>query len=314
MAYKSLDSTFVFNNLNHDGKVSKNILAVLKDGERLTKDDLAEQFLVINKNFKYPLKFKILDEVERGDIVMIYSPANIRLPIAIPFFLTKLEGKVVGVVVVDLFGTRQTKTNSINIEAKKLYTLLEAAYFAKLCFYNDKQISTRNTVISNGSVIYANMIVRVFNRKYALNIDKNKMNRMLYFASKFYLINLLGLKNDEMTNNYALKSCKEANLLSISEMDSIFKDEGYENIANFIQEVNKKELSFNFKDLQVRGFLESYLQMYESTALLALESFPYFLFNILAVTNGAYMNNQYVLEDLVGTNGAKIYADLLHIE
>ena len=315
MAYRPLENTFVYRQLNSNGKLSHELLEVLKKGEYLTKKDLEEQFLVISKNFKYPLKFRILDEVEKGKLIMIYSPPNVKLPLSIPFFLTKNEShEVVGVVCVDLFGTKNKQGTSISIETKKLYTLLEAAYFAKLCYYYPKQISSRNTVITNGSLIYSNMILRVFNKKYALNIDKSKVNKLLFLASKFYMINLLGLGDNETTRNYALKSCVAPNKYVLDEVNEIFKTEYFTDFSTFISGLKNPDLGFKLKDLQVRGFLESYIAMYESAALMGLESFPYFFYNVLAVTNGAYMNNQYILEDIVDIGGAKIYTDLMHIE
>ncbi|MNJ81915.1 hypothetical protein D3C77_809730 [compost metagenome] len=51
--------------------------------------------------------------------------------------------------------------------------------------------------------------------------------------------------------------------------------------------------------------------MYDGSALLALELFPYFMYNILSVVNGAYLNHQFILEDIVDRHGPKMYADLL---
>jgi hypothetical protein len=312
MAYKSLESSFIYRELNHDGRLSEQMMGLLQKGEILTKKDLEEQFLMIQKNFKYPLKFKILDEVEKENIILMYAPDNIKIPLAVPFFLTRSkQDKIVAVVCVDLFGSK--KANGITVDSKKLYTLMEAAYFAKLCYNYSKQIASRNTVISVGGSIYGNILVRVFNKKYALNIDKLKMNKLIYLANKFYMINLLGLQDNDVTRNYALKACVAANHFSLEEADRIFNPEAYKDISTFILELKNKDLGFNFKDLQVRGFLESYIQMYDASMLLALESFPYFFYNVLSVTNGAFLNSQYVLEDIVGTGGAKIYADLLNI-
>jgi hypothetical protein len=158
------------------------------------------------------------------------------------------------------------------------------------------------------------MIVRVFNKKYALNIDKNKVNKLLFLANKFYLINLLGLEDNETTKNYAMKACVAPNPLALDEANRLFKPEGYIDFSKFIDELKNPDLGFNFKELQVRGFMEAFITMYESSMLMGLESFPYFFYNVLAVTNGAYMNNQYILEDIVDINGAKMYADLIHIE
>jgi hypothetical protein len=314
MAYKSLENTFIYKQLNSDNRVSLQLVEAMQKGTILSKEHLEEQFLTITKNFKYPLKFKIMDEYQKGKILLLFSPNNVKLPLALPFFLTKnKDGEVVSVVVVDLFGT-MNKNGAINIEAKKLYTLMEAAYFAKICYYFPKQVSSRKTVIVNGSSMYGNILTRVFNKKYALNIDKTRMSKFQFLANKFYMINLLGLEDNDTVNHYALQSCVGGNPNSIQEADQAFDPEGYKDFSTFITALKNPHLGFNFKDLQVRGILESYIQMYESSMLMALESFPYFFYNVLAVTNGAYMNNQFILEDIVDVNGAKIYADLIHID
>jgi hypothetical protein len=315
MSFKSLEDTFIYNHLNQSGAVTRNVMNILNNGQILTTDYLQEAFLIINKNFKFPLKYKIMEELENKNIVMVYSPDNAKLPNCLPFILTvDNNNNVIAVIIVDTYGSFNKERTQINIDPKKLYTILESAYLAKLCFLYDHQVSTRNTVISNGSSIYSNMFIRVLNKKYALNIDKIKMHKVLFLASKFYLINLLGLQDNEMTFNYAIKNCPNGNPFSLKEVNDIVVKEDYKNLSTFILSLLKQELGLGMKDLTVRNYLEAYINMYDSAALLALESFPYFLYNIMAVTNGAYLNNQYVLEDIVNNNGAKIYADLLNIE
>ena len=47
--------------------------------------------------------------------------------------------------------------------------------------------------------------------------------------------------------------------------------------------------------------------MYQSSSIFALEHLSYFLFMVDSVILGAYLNNQAVLEDVVGKSGAKLY-------
>lgn len=311
MRYKSLEDTFIYKFMNHGNVMSNNILKILNSGLQLKSSHIEEQLLRIKKNFKYPLKYKILEEFENEDIILMYSPKNVSIVSSIPFFLTKNNsGRVVAVVVVDLFSTFDEKNNVIDIDAKKLYTLMEGAYFAKMYFQFTKQIVTRSTVIKNGSEIYSAIITRVLNKKYALNLDKNKLNNVIYLTSKFYLVNVLGLEDNEMTKNYALANCTNANPFTLEEVDKSFNPDGFKDFGSFIKALDDKDMNLKLKDLQVRTFLEAFINMYDATMLLALESFPYFLFNILSVNNGAYFNNQYILEDIVDIKGAKIYADL----
>jgi hypothetical protein len=157
------------------------------------------------------------------------------------------------------------------------------------------------------------MFTRVLNKKYALNVDKSKMHKVLFLASKFYMINVLGLADNEMTFNYAIKNCVNGNPYTIKEVNNLVKTEDYKDLSTFILALAKQETGLGMVDLTVRNYLEAFINMYDSSALLSLEAFPYFLYNVLSVTNGAYINNQYVLEDIVDHNGAKIYADLMNL-
>jgi hypothetical protein len=314
MAFKSLESTFIYRNLNGSNAVSNGVMRALKEGTVLKKENLEEAFLIINKNFKFPLKYRVLDEFEKGEIILIYSPDNVRIPVAMPFFLTKSGDKVVAVVIVDTYGKMDPETKNVNIDAKKLYCMMEAASLAKTYYYHSNELSKRNVIITSGSSIYSNMFARVLNKKYALNVDKSRFHKVILLASKFYLINILGLQDNEMTFNYALKNCIGGNPYILKETNDILTADDYKDLSTFIQALTKLELNVGLGDLTVRGYLEQFINMYDAAALLSLEYFPYFMYNVISVTNGAYINNQYILEDIVEKHGPKLYQDLVTIQ
>jgi len=315
MTFKSLESTFIYRHLNEANGITNGIMSALKDGIVLKKENLEEAFMIINKNFKFPMKYSVMEEFEEGDIVLLYSPPNTRIPTCMPFFLTKnAQGHVIAVVIVDIYGKMDPETKSVNIDPKKLYCMMEAAEFARIYFHHYREISKRNVIITNGSSIYSNMFTRVLNRKYALNVDKTKMHKVLFLSSKFYMINLLGMPDNEMTMNYAMKNCPNGNPYVLKEVNDMMKPEDYTDLSTFIKALTREELGLRLNDLTVRGYLESYINMYDASALFALEYFPYFVYNVLCVTNGAYINNQYILEDIVDKHGSKIYADLFYFK
>ena len=314
MAFKTLEDSFIYQMLNKDGLIHKNIAKILTSGTVLSKENVEEPFMIINKNFKFPLKYKIFQEIENGVINMVFSPDNAKVPTSMPFFLTKnSHGDVVAIVILDTYGTIDKDKKNVNIEPKKLYCMLEGAHFSLACYHFSQQIPTKTSVITNGSAIYANMFTRVLNKKYALNIDKNKLHKVLFIASKFYLINILGLQDNEMAFNYSIKNCPNGNHFILKEFNDLIPTIAFTDISTFISTLSKEETGLGFKDLTVRGYIESFINMYDGSALLSLESFPYFLYNVFAVTNGAYINNQYILEDIVDNNGAKIYTDLMNL-
>ena len=313
MAFKSLESSFIYNHLNRSNGLTDNIAALLHSGKVLTKEELDEPLMIITKNFKFPFKYKVLDAFESGEIKVIYGD-KIKLPTCLPFFLTKSKSnKIIAVVVANIYGTYDEQNKSLKIDPKKLYCIMESAYLAKLCYINSKQLSTRTLLLSGGSSIYSAMFTRVLNKKYALNVDKSKMNKVIFLSSKFYLINIMGLQDSDMVFNYAIKNCVNGNIYSLKEVNDMLTIDDYASIETFIQALSRPELGLRLKDLTVRNYLEAFINMYEASCLLSLESFYYFMYNIFSVTNGAYINNQYVLEDIVGNTGVKIYNELVSL-
>lgn len=307
---KSIEQAFIYRHLNTDDKISKAVLSTLTKGTQLFKSNLEEAFFIINKNFKYPLKLKVLEAVEKGTLRLMYAPEGTRVPTTLPFVLTKdNKGQVIAVVFVDLYGKMNKETLVVDIDAKRLYCIMEAALLSRAYYLFSNEITRRNVIITHGAAIYSNMFTRVLNKKYALNVDKSKMNKVLFLASKFYMINVLGLPDNESTYNYAFKNVPNGNQFSLKEINDQMTIEDYKDFASFIKKLG--ELNLGFKDLTVRGYLEAFITMYEASALLGLEHFSYFMYTINSVVNGAYLNQQYVLEDIVDKHGAKMYVDLL---
>lgn len=301
--FKSLQDAYIYKHLNANNVITNSVMNALKHGKEVGKEDMEEAFMIINKNFKFPLKYPVLKALEEKDIILMYVDGK-PLPTSMPFFLTKLGSKVVAVISVNTYGVLNKETNQINIDPKKLYCMLEGAFLARQMTIFPKGVTTR--AISLSSEIYAHMFVRILNKKYSLNTDRTKMNKVIFIVSKFFLINILGLENDQITSNYALKNCINANQISIRELDDRLDASVFESLPNLIQFLE----SNGFSGLTVRGFMEQWMYMYDPSCLLALESYQYFIYNILSVTTGSYINNQYVLEDIVGSNGSKIYVDL----
>ena len=310
MSIKNLESTYLYSHLNKNGAISNNIMSLLTKGFTVTKEQIAEPLVIISKNFKFPLKYDVLKEFEEGKIVLKFGVTS-KLPTCLPFFLTRMEGQVVAVIAMDTYGSYDKTNDSIHIDPKKLYCLMESAYLARLIYFNSDKISTRSSIFATGSEIYSGMFTRILNKKYALNIDKTKMHKVLMLSSKFFMINLMGAEDNDMVFNYAIKNCQNGNIYTLKEANECVSSEAYKDLDKFIHELSSnKALGLNFKDLTVRGYLESFINTYDSSTLFSLECFPYFIYTIMSVVNGAYLNNQYVLEDIVGNSGAKIYTEL----
>lgn len=310
---KTLQQSSVFNSLNMNNRVTTIIGEILDKGDTVKPSEL-EQAFVTMKMYKYPLRPAVIEAVNSGRIVMKFPPPNLKLTRAMPFFLNKGPDNVVrAIIMLDHYGTRD-RDGMYNVDAKKLYTILESAYLSIVYTNSYKSIPSKTGIIKHGSVIYANMFARVLSRKYALSTDKIKLHKVQFLASKFFLLNVLGAKDSESITNYALANCVGGNAIILREVNEIVEEKDYINLETFILALKKPELNLNFGDsLTTRSFIEQYILMYDQSALLALEMFPYFTMTVNAVTNGAYINNQLILEDIVDKVGVKYYQEMLNL-
>lgn len=313
MAIKSMADSYVFNMINKNNIVNTNILKSITQGEVLSLEkDLPEAAMIINRNFKYPLKMRVLELLSQGKIVLKFSPKDVKIPTSVPFVLYKdTTNTIKAIVFADIY-TDQLSDGTYKTDAKKLYCMMESAAIALGYMTNYKGLSNNATVISAGAEIYSNMVMRVLNKKYSL-IDRNKINSVLFLAAKFYMISVLGLSDSDIVNNYAKKNLKNANPMMIENVNAAFSEADYKDISTFILALaNDEKNGLGMQDLTVRGFIESFINMYDSASILSLELFPYYMYNVISVLNSAYINNQYVLEDMViGTGkGAQLYNNL----
>lgn len=313
MAIKSMSESYVFNMINKNNIVNTNVLKSITQGAVLDLEkDLPEAAMIINRNFRYPMKLRVLELLKQGKIVLKFSPKDIKIPSSVPFVLYKdTSGTIKAIVFTDIY-TTQLSDGTYKTDAKKLYTMMEAGAVALGYMNNYRGISNNATVISAGADIFSAMVLRVLNKKYSL-IDKNKINSVLFLASKFYMISVLGLPDSEQINNYAKKNLRNANPILIDNINSSFLPDDYKDISTFIQALaNPDKSGLGMDELTLRGFIEAFINMYDSASILSLELFPYFIYNVFSVLNSAYINNQYVMEDMIigSGKGAQLYNSL----
>ena len=317
MALRSLEDTFIYTHLNRSNGLTQNIGALLTRAPVITEENLREAFATIQSSYKFPLKNKVLDAYKNGLIVLKFSGNTTRLPTCLPFILTKSSSnQIVGIIDVAIYGRMDEDTGNVSIDPKKLYIMMEGAMLARTLYIYSKYLNTRTALINNSTAIYSAMFTKVLNKMFSLNIHKDRLHAILFLSSKFMLVNILGMDptKTDLIYNYSIRNCTSPNHAFIETIDSTFPTEAYTSIDTFITELAKPQYRLGLQKLNVRTYMEAFINMYDSATLLALESYPYFVYNVLGVTSGAYINNQYTLEDVVGVYGAKLYADIVNID
>ena len=305
MNYKQIQNTFVYNNLNND--ISKMIAEALSNCKEISNIEIAEQILMINKYVNSAIKGRVMNEFDAKNIRLVYLAEDVKIPTAIPFIMTARDGKIIPVIFINNYGNLRAD-GTIYMEYRKLYTLMESAYLAKNFLLKYDRYRTNNVVIQQGCSIYANMFIKPINKKFNLHVDRNRENKVLFLSAKFYLRNVLGIQNDEIVFNNALKACKTGNPILLQEIDHLVPDEAFINLGTFIDALKNPQLNLGLNSLTARGYLEGYIGLYGGTALFALEMFPYFLFVGDATINSMGIVRNISLEDIMEKGMPKILA------
>ena len=304
MGLKSTNQSYIFNMLNKNNVINNTVKELLR-AEDVEPSSIEEQLMIINKRYNEPLKREVLRAYDEGKIRLKYSK-EIKLPTAMPFILIKASGGVVAVISLSNYSYKLEKSGDMSIDPKKLYTLMESAYIALKYATNNLRYASASNLLTHGSIMYANMVYSAINKKFNIGMDKKKSELVMYFSAKFFMINVLAKNIDamEIINNTAKKNCKTLSPMVIAEADDEFEIDAYKDISVFMEEVSRV---CDIHGLNVRNFLSTYMQMYGEGTLLGLELFPYFMMNICSAEHGAFMNNQYMFENIIEKDGPKLY-------
>lgn len=307
MGYKAISSTYVFKQFQ--GNIVNVIQDTITKSDILSEEELQEQVVMINKYIKSGLKLKVMKEFEENKIRLLYAKDGTQKMTSLPFIMTVSNSDINANVIVSTFGSRR-KDGVVNIEYRKLYTLMESAYIAKQVLVNFNRYKN-NSALINSCVMYANMFVKPLNRKFNIHLDRNKENTALFLAAKFYLKNVMEMNNEEIIFNTAMNACKAPNPLLLQEADSIIPDEAFEDLGTFINALKEDKLRIGLSNLTGRGYLESFISQYGGATIFALEMLPYWLFVVNASISSMGLVNNYALEDITERDGAKLIAKFL---
>lgn len=314
---KSIRDTYVYSVINkNNGEYDKLIKNFLTKGVSVNKEQLATAYSTIDMYFKFPLKTYVLDAFNEGTVkAMIYPKgitANYKMPTSIPFILTKSNNVLQSVAVIDNWAKIDDDNGGrIAIDPNKLYCFLEGAYIARGLQLSYNTIRHNTIMYTEATSIYAHMFTRVLNREYSLNIKKEAMNKMLFLAAKFFMINLLQLDDSDAVFNYAVKAAGDLSPIGANRINGLFKTEDYHDLSTFIQAIarNGYLITSGLNELTVRSYVAQYIRMYRNSSLFSLEHLSYFIFNIIACINRAQLNDVYAWDAAIGTkSGEKLYA------
>lgn len=313
--YAQLSQSYQWNMLNESGRVINRIQKLIETGEQVTFDRMPTALSVLKNRIKSPILNKILEAIKNDQIVLLNSDPNIKVPGFLPFVLTQISRDgYVAVVFLELCEARVGDAGEILVNERKLKVAMESAYMTlqMLDPSNAGKLQSAN-IIRPSSKIYAYAITECINRKHNIKQDQTVFDTITYLLSKFFIRTTMGCtSNDDVVETYCMGNCQDPNPGIIHMTTDSFTEADFDNIGTLLTKmVSHPDLAKRIGKMNVSSFTEAYINMYDISMLLAMENFPYLMFNIISVSESTYINNYYHLKGIVGDDGKKLYNTLI---
>ena len=305
----SLSDSFMFKQLNKSSSLTAKAAKALKTGVVLDRSYIEEQYLQISQTRISPIADKVLKAFNDGKIRLIYNK-KVHMTVAVPFLIVTLGGVPTACIFISDYSGVSKDGASLTIEMKKLYCLMEGAYVG-LCYFTRPTDFMRNsTFVKLNAEIYSSMVLRILNREYALSLDKDVFDTVNYTASRFFLEHVMGITNKELSNAYAISTCKSPSNTCMEIARDLYEQNQINDVETFINYIAKSNTKMN--NLTFRYFFERWVSSFGTAACLSIDSYPYVYFVIINVLVGGFLVNVAGLSEIVknakGING--MYAEI----
>lgn len=298
MTEATLSDSYIFTQLNRSSNASSTIVKAIQTGVILDKSYIEEQYIQCKRSRVSPIMTEVLEAFDAGEIVLVYNK-QVRVSTAIPFVVITISGKTKAYIFVSDFSALSKDESALTIEMKKLYVLMEAAYIAKTFYTNPNQFKKSGVLIKIMASIYSGMAMRIFNKEFALSLDKDVYDNVNYSMSRFFIENMLEIKNEQVSHAYAVSTCLNPNQLLLTQMSDSYKSANIKSVDELIKYV--ATLSPKMKKLNFRYFFERWVSTFGTSACLSVDTFPYLYFVVINVLLGSFLINTPTISDMVKT-------------
>lgn len=298
----SMEDSYLFKMNNTSGEITTKMIQYIKGSIPITDNYLQEQLLQIKKTRISPLAEEVLGAYARGEIELLYNP-KVKVSGAFPFIIRKdpnFRGNMYNVratIFISNFGMINKMDNAFIIDMKKLYVLLESAYIGLYSTTHPDSVKRSMGLMRCMCSIYTEMLKRLLNREFALNLDDDLYAKVSFCISKFFLTKIWESENNDINFNVALSCIRLPNATMLKMIDDQYNSAEIKDIADMLLFV--KTLSPKLETLSVRYIIDYYVRTYHPTAALSIDYLPYLFYVVIDTVIGGYTMNQKMLSDIM---------------
>lgn len=307
---KSIADSVFYQDLKAKTDIDKNIESI-NDSMIIDKKLIETHLLFIEKKFnKMPLTTKILQYYKEGKINIIYQ----KKPVL--FSYLPVVGRVISggdpAIYVDITPFSKDKKNELKIDLSTLYCLLEYSVFLYDYFIMKKyvKIEMHPKIVRNIVLLYSKMCHKIMSALYGVDVEDRKSDIIRFLFSKFCLINIMGKKNDNTTNEIAYNSIFfNTTKRTIFNVDNTFEPNAYHSMKDFF--TNLKTIT-GFEETKIIEFVPRYLRTYGESSAMSFDWLPGIFYVVFCTYNNVLIEH-YILNNLAEREISEIYIETLSL-
>lgn len=299
----ALVDSILYKTFNNNAELTGMILSAIKNSIVIDYSYIEEQLMQIRRTKISPLSDAVLQAYADGDIILLYAKIK-KVPQALPYFVTKMQGKIKAFIFVNNFGTItksdvDSSEKYLNITMKDLYVLMEGAYTSLRYAMNPIKVKRTLGLMKLSVNIYTDMVMRILNKECSISMDQDLYGKVSFCIGEFFLRNVWMSENEEVNFTYALntihgdKGVNRAEYLMLAETMEQREIKDINLLIEFL-----RELSPRMKNMNFRYFTQCYINMFKAPAMFSMECLPYFLFTIQTSMIGSFIVNQPMISDI----------------
>jgi hypothetical protein len=219
--------------------LTRNMGEFIRTSTKIEPKHVEEQLFFVSKHPYNVISSKVVEAYKNGEIVLLYS--TVKMPFSLPFLISKNNNGPMAIVFISSYSRYVEATDTLDISAVNLYSLLEGAYI-NLKLTSSNRMEQNLPLMKTVNDVYINMLGNIFDREFVLNLNIPLRNKVRYTLSRFFYDKIVGLKNREVSHNLSYNSLKDPDKDEIDRLKEQYEDylesNKIQNIVGLIKFIN----------------------------------------------------------------------------
>ena len=287
---KSFTSTYTFSLFDKEFHIKSLIKDIRSKMNVISKEDLELSILDIEKTMNIPFKKKVLDDYNKGNIIIYTTDASFNFPATIPILIMKDDDTIKAIINMTSFISyvkdEETLTNKIKLDNKKLFSYMCTAWLYKSWMIDDKPISNNGELLKVAGNMYAKFIYKVLDKRYSIGLETFAFDYCGSLSALFFAKCVAGASlQSSISTSYSIPSIQNIdNTSDFIYKCNINKNTKLETFEDLCKLLNNYVPKLSKVDPII--FISEFSRIWNGSVVPAIDFFPYFAMMIFSAYIG----------------------------